>query len=136
MSINIRVLIISTLKVIQKQEILLAGESYRNFVCSVKSPFTKASYTKALRQFMSFKNLSTCDGIIKGDPRFLQSNIIDWLIHLKEEKKLSSASITLYCAAIHHFYDMNDIVGLNWNKITSFIGERVKTVNDRPYSIF
>lgn len=29
---------------------------------------------------------------------------------------------------------MNDIVGLNWNKISSFIGERVKTVKDRPYS--
>ena len=29
---------------------------------------------------------------------------------------------------------MNDIVGLNWNKIGSFIGERVKTVKDRPYS--
>ena len=29
---------------------------------------------------------------------------------------------------------MNDVVGLNWNKISSFIGERVKTVKDRPYS--
>jgi integrase len=83
---------------------------------------------------MKFRNISSSDDLIKEDPRILQSNIIEWLIHLKEVKKLSSASITLYCAAIHHFHNMNDIVGLNWNKISSFIGERVKTVKDRPYS--
>lgn len=122
------------MKAIQKDEVLLAGESYRNYVCSLKSSFTRDTYTKALLQFMKFRRISTSDELIKEDPRFLQSNIIDWLIHLKEVKKLSSASIILYCAAIHHFYDMNDIVGLNWNKISSFIGERVKTVKDRPYS--
>ncbi len=113
---------------------LLDGESYRNFVCSLKSSFTRNAYTKALLQFMKFRNISTSNDLIKEDPRSLQSNIIDWLIHLKEVKKLSSASVTLYCAAIRHFYDMNDIVGLNWKKISSFIGERVKTVKDRPYS--
>lgn len=29
---------------------------------------------------------------------------------------------------------MNDIVGLNWKKIASFIGENIKTVKDRPYT--
>jgi integrase len=29
---------------------------------------------------------------------------------------------------------MNDIVGLNWKKIGSFIGENIKTVKDRPYT--
>lgn len=37
-------------------------------------------------------------------------------------------------AALHHFYDMNDIAGLNWKKISSFIGENIKTVKDRPYT--
>jgi integrase len=83
---------------------------------------------------MNFRKVSSSDDLIKEDPRSIQSNIIKWLIHLKEVKKLSSASITLYCTAIHHFYDMNDVVGLNWSKINSFIGERIKTVKDRPYS--
>ena len=49
-------------------------------------------------------------------------------------QNLSSASVTLYCTALRHFYDMNDITGLNWKKISSFIGENIKTVKDRPYT--
>lgn len=62
------------MKQIAKEELLLDGESYRNFVCSLKSPFTKASYTKALRQFMSFRKISTCSDLTKGDPKFLQTS--------------------------------------------------------------
>ena len=29
----------------------------------------------------------------------------------------------LYCTALHHFYDMNGVAGLNWKKIGSFIEE-------------
>ena len=29
---------------------------------------------------------------------------------------------------------MNDMVGLNWKKIASFVGENIKTVKDRPYT--
>jgi hypothetical protein len=54
------------LKTLQKEELLLTGESNRNFVCSVKSTFTKASYIKALRQFMTFRKISTTDDLIKG----------------------------------------------------------------------
>jgi integrase len=119
---------------ISKEELMLTGEPYRNFVCSVKSRYTAESYTKALRQFMVFKKLYSCEDLLKQDSRILQSNIIDWLIHLKEEKGLSSASMTLYSAAIRHFYEMNDVLGLNWKKINSFIGEQVRTVKDRPYT--
>jgi hypothetical protein len=104
------------LEVIQKEDLLLAGEPYRNFVCSVKSTFTRDSYTKALRQFMTFRNISTCDDLIKGESKLLQTSIIEWLVHLKEVKKLSSALITLYCAALHHFYDMKAVMAYNFIK--------------------
>src|SRR6476660_8095881 len=116
------------------QDILLSGEAYRYFVNSARSLATKNSYTKALRLYMKFKGLTDCEQLLKGEPKLIQSNIIDWLIHLKEVQNLSYASISLYCTALHHFYDMNDITGLNWKKIGSFIGENVKTVKDRPYT--
>jgi integrase len=116
------------------QDILLSGEAYRNFVCSARSVATRNSYTKALLQYMKFKGLSDCEQLLKGVPKLIQSNIIEWLIHLKEVQNLSYASISLYCTALHHFYDMNDIAGLNWRKIGSFIGENIKTVKDRPYT--
>jgi integrase len=36
-------------------------------------------------------------------------------------------------AALKHFYEMNDIV-LNWKKINRFVGEKMRTVKDRPYT--
>ena len=95
---------------------------------------TKNAYTKALRLYMRFKGLTDCEQLLKGEPKLVQSNIIEWLIHLKEVQNLSYASITLYCTALRHFYDMNDITGLNWKKISSFIGENIKTIKDRPYT--
>jgi integrase len=116
------------------QDMLFSGEAYRNFVCSARSVATKNSYTKALRLYMKFKGLTDCEQLLKGEPKLIQSNIIEWLIYLKEVQNLSYASISLYCTALHHFYDMNDIAGLNWKKIGSFIGENIKTVRDRPYT--
>lgn len=95
---------------------------------------TKNSYTKALRQYMKFKGLTLCEQLLECEPKLIQANIIEWLIHLKEVQNLSYASISLYYTALHHFYDMNDITGLNWKKIGSFIGENIKTVKDRPYT--
>ena len=117
-----------------KQDIIFSGEAYRYFVNSARSMATKNAYTKALRLYMRFKGLTDCEQLLAGEPKLIQSNIIEWLIHLKEVQNLSSASVTLYCTALRHFYDMNDITGLNWKKITSFIGENIKTVKDRPYT--
>jgi integrase len=83
---------------------------------------------------MKFRGFTECEQLLKGEPKLIQSNIIEWLIYLKEVQNLSYASISLYCTALHHFYDMNDIAGLNWKKIGSFIGENIKTVRDRPYT--
>jgi len=73
-----------------------------------------------------YKGLTDCEQLLKGEPKLIQSNIIEWLIHIKEVQNLSYASISLYCTALHHFYDMNDIAGLNWKKIGSFIAEKIK----------
>jgi hypothetical protein len=82
-----------------EQDILFSGEAYRNFVCSARSVATKNSYTNALRQYMKFKGLTDCEQLLKGEPKLIQSNIIEWLIHLKEVQNLSYASISLYCTA-------------------------------------
>jgi hypothetical protein len=36
----------------------------------------------------------------------LQSKIIDYVIWMKDDKKLSSSSIKIRIAALHHFYDI------------------------------
>lgn len=115
-------------------DIDFSGEAYRNFIYSAKTEATRNSYRKALRQYMIFRHVTTCDELLQGEHKLIQSRIIDWLIYLREKKKLSAASVTAYCAALRHFYDMSDISDINWKKIRSFIAEPVKTVRDRPYT--
>ncbi|MGA8404959.1 MAG: hypothetical protein WB664_09095 [Nitrososphaeraceae archaeon] len=83
-----------------KQDIVFSGEAYRYFVNSARSMATKNAYTKALRLYMRFRGLTDCEQLLKGEPKLIQSNIIEWLIHLKEVQNLSSASITLYCTSL------------------------------------
>jgi hypothetical protein len=52
------------------------------------------------------------------DQRVIQMDICDFISYLRKEGK-SSASISLYVAAINKFYSMNDVM-LNWKKIKSF----------------
>jgi len=54
--------------------------------------------------------------------------------YLKEVKKLKYWSIQVYCAALLHFFEMNDVV-LNTKKIKRFLPNDEGHYNqDRPYS--
>jgi integrase len=62
----------------------------------------------------------------------VQSHIIEYIRWLRE-KGLSWQTCVIRAAALKHFYEMNDIV-LNWKKINRFVGEKMRTVKDRPYT--
>ena len=73
------------------------------------------------------------DAMLQKDPRLIASDIIDFIIYLRNEKKLAPATINMQIAALRHFFEMND-VDLKWNKINSFKGEFHNVVEDRPYT--
>ncbi len=115
------------------ERVILEGEAYRNFVKTLRSPQTKKTYIFTLTTFMKYKNFSSTNQLLQGETKVIQSSIIDYILHLKETKKLSSQSLAVYSAALKHFYNMNDII-LNWKKINRFIGELIRTVKDRAYT--
>jgi integrase len=122
----------------QQQQHLLRNSSnndtpYRNFVHSIKSPRTRKEYAKSLRFYMNWLSISDYNTILQKDPRLIASDIIDFIIYLKNDRKLAPATINLHVAALHHFYEMND-VELKWNKIKSFKDEFHNVVEDRPYT--
>jgi integrase len=85
---------------------------------------------------MRYLNLpsESYDKLIEKDPKLIQMDICDFISYLKERKN-SSATISLYLAAIAKFYAMNDLTPqLNWKKITSFKPENETTIEDRPYT--
>lgn len=113
---------------------LIAAELYRNFIHSLRSSATKTDYTRALKYFMDFLKLDHNDysSLLPSDPKLIQSNIIDFLIFLREKNKAPN-TIHSYLAAIKRFYDMNDVV-LNWKKVKSFQGDFYKIVDDEAYT--
>jgi integrase len=117
-------------------------EAYRNFIHSLKSPKTRFEYIRSLRYYMAWLKLdvlsdnssSSYDKLLQKDPKLITSDIIEFIIYLKDRRKLSPATVTTYISAIRHFYDMNDIDQLKWKKINSFKGEYYNVVEDRPYT--
>ena len=110
--------------------------AYRNFIHSVPSPKTRREYLKSLRYYMSWLKVKNDDYdslLLKQDPKLIAADIINFIIYLKDRRKLALATIAARVAALHHFYDMNDIE-LKWKKINSFKGEYYNVVEDRPYA--
>jgi hypothetical protein len=98
--------------------------AYRNFVDTCRSEATRTVYIKALRYFMGYLRLplQAYDKLLDKDPKSIQMDICDFITFLRKEH--SSATVTLYVAALNEFFAMNDVTTLNWKKIHSFEGER------------
>jgi integrase len=130
---------------------VLKSESYyRNFKQSIKSIETFITYDQKLRAFMKYKGISLDnyqDLIEDKDTRTIESDIIDFLISLKE-KHYSLSSQEVYLSALIHFYTIND-VNVRRKKISKFlsnddtstdadicrdIGDSSGGNNDKPYS--
>src|SRR5215207_367557 len=115
--------------------ITLTGQSYSNFIEAVHSPFTRYSYRNSLSLYMQYKKVVSCDLLLQEDPRLAQQRLIDYIIYMREELKISAATINTRIAPIKKFYDTNDIE-LKWKRIKSYVG-RSKSKNnrkDRPYT--
>jgi integrase len=113
-----------------------SNQYYRNFINSCRSEATKRDYRKSLSYFMDYMSIEAEDyaKLIDGrDVRIIQSDIINWITHMKDTAGLSPASINLYVAAVNHFYAMNDVT-LNTRRINAFKPEFRNVVEDQPYT--
>jgi integrase len=110
-----------------------SSAAYRNFINTCRSPVTRKHYTRSLEYFMKFLRIDDYDRILDMDPKLLQMNICDYIVFLRSNN-LAPRSIASYVAAIRKFFDMNDVISLNWKKIHSFEPEPEHRTEDRPYT--
>ena len=68
----------------------LTGFSYRIFIEGLKSAVTKTAYTFALQKYMKYLKIDNPDDLLKYqvNPKFIQNQIIDYLIYLKNPPTL------------------------------------------------
>lgn len=111
----------------------VSSRPYHNFINTCRSPVTRKHYVKSLEYFMRCLKIDNCDKLLELDPKLLQMNICDYIVFMRS-KNLAHQSIAAYVSAIRKFYDMNDIITLNWKKIHSFEPEPEQRSEDRPYT--
>jgi integrase len=114
--------------------------AYDNFTNSTKSQVTKERYIYCLNRYLKYLGYSSdrIDILLQHDDdaqstKVIESNIIKYIVWLKQDQKLSGITINLYLAAIMHFYAMNDIV-LNRKKISMYVGDYIRSNKDRGYT--
>jgi site-specific recombinase XerC len=97
------------------------------------SIYSKRVYKNNLKLFMQYRGATEYERLLKGEPRVIKSQIIEYILHLKKQNTLTGRSINTRLSAIQKFYETND-VELKWKKIKSYIGSRKKKMKDRAYT--
>jgi integrase len=85
---------------------------------------------------MKYLKIDNPDELLRcqDNPKFIQNQIIDYLIYLKNPPiSLIYATRSQYLAAIMTFYDLNDVI-LNKKKIYRYLGEEEKPIENRCYT--
>ena len=112
--------------------------AFQNTMDSLRTNATKTKYAHSLDEYVKFLGLKNGDRedlalLLDQNTRDIEAGIISYIVHLKKEG-YSYSSISTKFAGIIHFYTMNDIV-LNRKKIGKYLGEHIKTVKDRSYTL-
>jgi len=104
--------------------------AFQNFIEPIQTEATKKAYVVGLEAFQNFMKAKDFDTLLtKGT----NDNIADFIQSLKDDGK-AHKTIRIYLTAVKHFYVMNDVVNINWDKIRKFIGKVQTKGQDELYT--
>ena len=78
------------------QSAIEASDAYRNFINSLDSEASRRIYRRCFPYFMKFCQIDNYDAMLEIPIKQLEGLIRDYLIHLREDRKVSPASIATY----------------------------------------
>lgn len=109
-------------------------ESYSNFINSVNSQVTRKEYELKFDYFMQFCNVTNHEDMLLISINDLESKIRDYIVYLRQDKRLAPATVSSYIAPVTHFYEMNNFT-LHWKRLKKFKSRHYTVVEDKPYTI-
>jgi hypothetical protein len=130
----------------EQQQQLSNDTYYSNFVNALKSKTTKTDYTKRLSYFMDFLRVKHYSELIENqDKKWIENNIKNFLVYLRNERKISYKSASHYLDAIKKFYYVNSDYDFKWKLIKMYLGDddddiehnnhtEGQELEDRPYT--
>ena len=107
-------------------QIIDNNEPYQNFINSLQSEYTQRTYKNALMNFLLFLQIkdNDCSKLLKYDIKTMENLFRDYILDMRRKRNLSLSTINCTCAAIKHFFDINDF-DLRWSKkLVKFKGNR------------
>jgi len=119
-----------------KPKIQLIGKSIENLDLAFNSEATKRLYHEKLSQFFNHIGISPDDFVakVKENPKFGEALILKYIGERKKEvdaKKISASPLTSTRDALRLLFEMNDVEGINWDKISKVLPQRKKVGSDR-----
>lgn len=98
---------------------------------------TRQNYERDINQFFNHFNIKDIEPLKEYSLQVCKQMIIDYVIHLRENKKLSRASIKFHLYAIRHFFFMirEDEFPIRWNKINIELPPHEYSHRDRGYTV-
>ena len=128
--------------VLSKRPIVKSSNSAKNsmqqrsivlFHSGIKSQQTRESYTRYLNEFRDFFIIKSYDKLIEIEPKKIQEMLENFLMY-QSNQGLSLSSVNGKLSALKLFFAMNDIVALNWIKLSKMKPEKKKLTGDKPYT--
>jgi integrase len=108
----------------------LTSNAFRNFIETFPSVHSKRVYKNNLKLYMQYRGTTEYEQLLGGDPRLIQSQVMEYIPYLRKLNTLTGRSIDTRLSAVQKFYETND-VKLKWKKIKTYIGSRRKKMKDR-----
>ena len=101
------------------------------FLESIRSPETRKDYVDAIRRFRTWAGMKK--ELRKISSKKIQAKLIEYIVHLKNEKK-SYSTQNMAINAVQKYCEAYDIE-LNFKKIRNYASEQEQRHDDSPYSI-
>jgi len=103
------------------------------FHSGIKSDKTRELYDRYLKYFKDFVNIKSYDDLLEIELKQLQSMIQAFVMNDREKGRVAG-TINGKLSALRLFFEMNDVVGLNWLKLRKMIPEKRKNQGGKPYT--
>ena len=85
------------------------SEAYRNFIDSINSEAFRDQYAKNIRYFLDFTGAGDDDSLLEIDQQQIETKIRDYIVYLRQTKRLAPATVSNYVSPIVHFFEMQKL---------------------------
>lgn len=103
------------------------------FHSGIKSDKTRELYDRYIQYFKDFVNIKSYDDLLEIELKQLQSMIQAFVMNDREKGRVAG-TINGKLSALRLFFEMNDVIGLNWLKLRKMIPEKRKNQGGKPYT--